>query len=165
MINILTAGGTIQGIDYEINGNNSENLKNIPINDFLESANVSFKYTIENILKKDSRFITLDDRKYLAERIKACESKQILITHGTFTMEDTAKYLGKLNLNKTIVLVGSFILGSSENTDAPFNLGYAICSLQYLKPGVYIAMNGTIFHWENVTKNTETNKFERKNEQ
>lgn len=80
-------------------------------------------------------------------------------------MEDTAKYLGKLNLNKTIVLVGSFILGSSENTDAPFNLGYAISSLQFLKPGVYVAMNGTIFHWENVTKNLEANKFERKNEQ
>ncbi|HET8802997.1 MAG TPA: asparaginase domain-containing protein [Aequorivita sp.] len=165
MINILTAGGTIQGIDYERNGNNVKNFINIPINDFLESANVSFKYIIENIIKKDSRFITLDDRKYLAEKIKACESEQILITHGTFTMEDTAKYLGNLNLNKTIVLVGSFILGSSENTDAPFNLGYAICSLQFLKPDVYVAMNGTIFHWKNVTKNLETNKFERKNEQ
>ena len=76
-------------------------------------------------------------------------------------MEDTAKFIGKLNLNKTIVLVGSFILGTSQNTDAPFNLGYAICSLQFLKPDVYIAMNGTIFHWKNVTKNLETNKFEQ----
>ena len=64
-------------------------------------------------------------------------------------------------LNKTIVLVGSFILGSSADTDAPFNLGYAISSLQLLKPDVYIAMNGQIFPWNNVSKNLETNKFER----
>lgn len=76
-------------------------------------------------------------------------------------MENTTKYIGNLNVNKTIVLVGSFILGSSAETDAPFNLGYAISSLQLLKPDVYIAMNGQIFHWNNVFKNLETNKFER----
>ena len=68
----------------------------------------------------------------------------------------------KLNLNKTIVLVGSLILGSSKNSDAPFNLGYAICTLQFLKPEVYVAMNGDIFHWNNVRKNLKTNRFERK---
>lgn len=76
-------------------------------------------------------------------------------------MENTAKYLGKLNLNKIIVLVGSFLLGSSADTDAPFNLGYAISSLQFLKPDVYVAMNGQVFHWTNVRKNIELNKFER----
>lgn len=164
MINILTAGGTIHGIDYEKYNGNSENLNSFSIEDFLKSANVSFKYTIENIFEKDSRFITHDDRKFLVERIKACKSKQVLITHGTFTIEDTAEHIGKLNLSKTIVLVGSFILGSSKNTDAPFNLGYAICSLQFLKPDVYVAMNGRIFHWSNVTKNLKTNKFEPKDE-
>ena len=165
MIRILTAGGTIQDIDYERYGNHSGNLNKFSIEDFLKSANVSFKYTIENIFKKDSRFITLDDRNYLVERIKVCKSKKVLITHGTFTMEDTAAHIGKLNLNKTIVLTGSFILGSSQNTDAPFNLGYALCALQFLEPDVYVAMNGRIFHWKNVTKNLETNEFERKNEQ
>ena len=164
MISILTTGGTIHGIDYETYDNNSRNLNSFSIEDFLKSVSVSFKYTMENIFEKDSRFITHDDRKYLVERIKACESQQVLITHGTFTMEGTAEHIGKLNLNKTIVLVGSFILGSSKNTDAPFNLGYAICSLQFLKPDVYVAMNGRIFHWSNVTKNPETNRFQRKDE-
>ncbi|MDT0651797.1 asparaginase domain-containing protein [Autumnicola edwardsiae] len=79
-------------------------------------------------------------------------------------MEDTAVYLGNKGLKKTVVLVGSFILGNSKNTDAPFNLGYAICALQFLKPGVYVAMNGRIFHWSNVTKNLEFNRFAPKNE-
>ncbi|MCX2838427.1 asparaginase [Salinimicrobium sp. CDJ15-81-2] len=160
MIHILTTGGTIEGLDY----NQKQSARKISLSNFLESANVSFPFTLEEVFKKDSRFITQEDREFLAERIKATGSSKILITHGTFTMEDTAAHIGKLNLDKTIVLVGSFILGSSKNTDAPFNLGYAICSLQFLKPDVYVAMNGRIFHWSNVTKNLKTNKFEPKDE-
>lgn len=158
MIHILTTGGTIEGLDYVDN----EGITNsdITIKGFLDKANIDFEYTIESVLKKDSRAITDNDRELIVSKIKESSSTKILITHGTFTMEDTAKYIGKHNLNKTIVLVGSFILGSSTNTDAPFNLGYAISSLQLLKPDVYIAMNGQIFNWKNVSKNLETNKFE-----
>ncbi|MCF4100091.1 MULTISPECIES: asparaginase domain-containing protein [Flavobacteriaceae] len=159
MIHILTTGGTIEGLDYIDDGGITSS--NVGIEDFLYKANVDFEYTISSVFKKDSRAITDDDRKLLVSKIKETNATKILITHGTFTMEDTAKYIGKLNLNKTIVLVGSFILGSSVDTDAPFNLGYAISSLQFLKPDAYIAMNGQIFNWNNVSKNLETNKFER----
>lgn len=159
MITILTTGGTIEGLDYV--SDKAINKTNVSIADFLESANVDFEHTIESVFKKDSRAIKDNDREQLARKIEETNASKILITHGTFTMEDTAKYLGKLKLNKTIVLVGSFILGSSENTDAPFNLGYAISSLQFLMPGVYIAMNGQVFDGNNVSKNLETNRFER----
>lgn len=158
MIYILTTGGTIEGLDYV--DDKGISASETTIKDFLDKANIDFEYTIESVLKKDSRALTDDDRKLLVSKIKAAKATKILITHGTFTMEDTAKYIGKLNLKKTIVLVGSFILGSSAETDAPFNLGYAISSLQLLKPDVYIAMNGQIFNWNNVFKNLETNKFE-----
>jgi L-asparaginase len=159
MLKILTTGGTIEGLDYV--GDKSIKKTSVSVVDFLENANIDFEYTIESVFKKDSRSITDSDRELLVTKIKASNATKILITHGTFTMEDTAKYIGKLNLNKTIVFVGSFILGSSADTDAPFNLGYAISSLQLLKPDVYIAMNGKTFLWNNVSKNLETNKFER----
>lgn len=159
MIQILTTGGTIEGLDYIDDKGLTES--DVTIKEFLVNANVDFEYTIENVFKKDSRSIVKNDLELLVSKIIATNATKILITHGTFTMEATAKYIGKLNLGKTIVLVGSFILGSSANTDAPFNLGYAISSLQFLKPDVYIAMNGRIFHWNNVVKNLETNKFER----
>ncbi len=159
MIHILTTGGTIEGLDYVDDSGITKS--NVTIKDFLKIANVDFNYTIESVFKKDSRAINENDIKLLVRNITESKATKILITHGTFTMEDTAKYIGKLNLNKTIVLVGSFILGSSADTDAPFNLGYAISSLQLLKPDVYIAMNGQIFLWNNVSKNLETNKFER----
>ena len=155
MIHILTTGGTIEGLDYE----NKISQSKIVIKEFIASANVSTPYIIEKAFAKDSRSITEEDRKVLLEKIKTSSSNHILITHGTYTMEETAAYLGKQGLDKTIVLVGSFIMGHFKNTDAPFNLGFAISSLQLLKPGVYVAMNGTVFPGNNVTKNIETNKF------
>jgi len=155
----MTTGGTIEGLDYL--DNEGITKSNVSIKDFLERANINFKYIIENVFRKDSRSITKDDRELLVRKINHSNATKILISHGTYTMEDTAKYLGKLNFNKTIVLVGSFILGSSNDTDAPFNLGYAISSLQLLKPNVYVAMNGKTFLWNNVSKNIETKKFER----
>ncbi|WP_298310177.1 asparaginase domain-containing protein [uncultured Aquimarina sp.] len=162
MIKILTTGGTIEGLDYVDESGITKS--NVSISDFLEAANVSIDYSIETAFKKDSRAIDDNDRNILVGKIRSSPATKILITHGTFTMEETARYIGKLNLNKTIVLVGSFLLGSSANTDAPFNLGYAISSLQFLKQGVYVAMNGQIFDWNNVYKNLETNKFEHKDE-
>lgn len=161
MINIITTGGTIEGLDNDLEEIDTKNTK-VSIRDFLETANVSFPFTIEKAFKKDSRFISNDDRKYLVEKIKASETNRILITHGTFTIENTAKYIGNHYLNKTIVLGGSFILGTSKNTDAFFNLGYAIGSLQFLRPDVYVAMNGKIFHCKDVTKNIKMNRFENK---
>ncbi len=160
MIHIFTTGGTIEGLDY-VDDKNSKSQPITTIDSFLKSSNISIDYTIENVFQKDSRHINDADRKLLLDKIEASNSQKILITHGTFTMEHTARFLGQMQLGKTIVLVGSFILGTLANTDAPFNLGYAISSLQFLKPDVYIAINGQVFHWKNVTKNLELNKFER----
>ena len=160
MIHILTTGGTIEGLDYD----QEQSTRKISLSNFLEAANVSFSFSIEEVFQKDSRSITFEDREYLVEKIQTSKPSKILVSHGTFTMEETAKHIAERKINKTIVLTGSFILGSFQNTDAPFNLGYAICALQFLKTDVYVAMNGRIFHWSNVIKNLETNKFERKDE-
>jgi len=150
---IITTGGTIQGID-------PSSQSEISIEKLLEPVKLSLIYQVKNLFSKDSRSITDKDRELLLRAIQESNSDKILITHGTYTMAETAKYIGRQKLDKTIVLVGSFILGSSSNSDAPFNLGYALCALQFLKPDVYIAMNGQVFHWSNVNKNLATEKFE-----
>ncbi|GGG17215.1 asparaginase [Dokdonia pacifica] len=155
---IISTGGTIEGLDYE--NLNQKQTTTVAIDDILSNARVALKYTIEKILNKDSRFINDDDRELIAEKIKSNDSDKILLTHGTITMVETAQFLGRLALNKTIVLTGAFILGTKKNTDAPFNLGFALSALQILEPGVYIAMNGTIFNWVNVKKNNQNNRFE-----
>ena len=73
----------------------------------------------------------------------------------------TAKFLGKNNLKKTIVLTGSAIPGNKEKSDALFNLGFALAAVQTLPKGVYVSMNGKIFLWNNAEKNLKTGFFEK----
>ena len=155
---IISTGGTIEGLDYE--NLNQKQTAIVAIDDILSNARITSKYTIEKILNKDSRFINDDDRELIAKKIKSNDSDKILLTHGTITMVETAQFLGRLNLNKSIVLTGAFILGTKKDSDASFNLGFALSALQLLEPGVYIAMNGTIFNWDNVRKNKQDNRFE-----
>lgn len=161
MIEVFTTGGTIEGLEYEIEENNShESL--VSIDDFYRSANLCQPCKIQKVFSKDSRSITEEDRNLLVKKIMTSKSGKILITHGTLTMIETARFLGKLYLDKTIVLVGSFVLGSKKNTDAPFNLGYATCAIQFLNKGVYVAMNGGIISWKNVVKTPAKDQFMKK---
>ena len=53
-----------------------------------------------------------------------------------------------------------YTFGSS---DGLFNLGSDLAYVQLLSPGVYIAMNGRYFNWDNVRKNKKTGEFEEIN--
>ncbi|GFZ81593.1 asparaginase [Aquaticitalea lipolytica] len=158
MIKIFTTGGTIEGYDYDRPSSKQENTKSIQ--EIIKSILTKSDYSIEKILDKDSQFVTDDDRALMASKIQNVQSSKILVTHGTITMVQTAKFLGQQNLNKTVVLTGAFILGTNPESDASFNLGFAISALQFLESGVYIAMNGNIYNWDNVRKDTENNRFE-----
>lgn len=158
MIQILTTGGTIEGLDYDNPTRKQFKIKSVQ--NMIKKVIDQSEYTVEKLFNKDSRFISKEDRALIALKVSNSNSKKILLTHGTITMIETAQFLGKLNLNKTVVITGAFILGTELDTDAPFNLGYAISSLKFLDNGVYIAMNGKVFNWNNVRKNLQTNRFE-----
>lgn len=159
LIHILTTGGTIEGLEYK-DARDIPEKKPLDIECFFKAAHVSFDYRIERILYKDSRFITDADRELIGKKVSVSPSNKVLITHGTLTMVETAKFLGNMDLDKTIVLTGALILGTETNTDAPFNLGFAMSALQFLDNGVYIAMNARIFSWDDVRKNAKKNRFE-----
>ena len=82
------------------------------------------------------------------------------MTHGTDTMSETAKVLADKVKNKTIVLTGAMIPIKFGSSDGLFNLGSALAFAQSLPHGVYVAMNGRFFNWDNVRKNKETGVFE-----
>ena len=158
-IRIIITGGTIDGLEYSsANKAPPRHLSIIP--EFLERARLSIEYELELLMQKDSKFITDGDREFIFDRCLKSKEKQIVITHGTMTMPLTAKFLGKKKLKKTIVLVGSAVLGNKTNSDAFFNLGGAIIAVQLLPVGVYVAMDGKIFTWNNVKKNFKTGMFE-----
>lgn len=158
-IKIFITGGTIDDLEYDSEDNAPKNQKTI-IPDLLKKSKISLDYNVEEVLFKDSKFLNDNDRESLLNKCKECSEEKIVITHGTMTMPITAKYLGKHKLSKTIVLLGAAIPGNKENSDALFNIGLALASVQFLPYGVYVTMNGKIFSWKNVKKNLNTGFFE-----
>ena len=119
--------------------------------------------TLEQILLIDSLDMMDADRDVIVDRCINCEEKFVLITHGTDTMCDTAKLLGEGLIDKVIVLFGSMVPYAVSNSDALFNFGCALGSLQLLKPGVYVAMNGRVLPWSDVEKNRSLGVFQALN--
>jgi L-asparaginase len=117
---------------------------------------------IRTLMMVDSLEMTDGDRELIAHQCKTCEEQQIVITHGTDTMAETAAVLAKnlYQTKKTVVLTGAMIPIKFGSSDGLFNLGSALAFAQSLPPGVYVAMNGRYFHWDNVRKNKETGNFE-----
>lgn len=156
-IRVLAAGGTIDKVyfdaksDYEIGEPQAGMI--------LHEAGVTFDFTVESVLRKDSNDMTDEDRQLVRERVLAAEENYILITHGTDTMTTTAAQLMDVH-DKVIVFTGSMVPARFRHNDALFNLGCAVGGLQALPPGVYIAMSGRLFPADKVRKNRAAGRFE-----
>lgn len=159
-IKIFVTGGTIDGLEYDSPEKAPKHQKtHIP--DALKQSRVTVDYDIEVLMFKDSKFVTNEDRETIRRRCQEFKEDCIIITHGSATMSETAKYLGKNNITKTIILLGSAYPVNKKNTDALFNLGAALTAVQILPKGVYVTMNGKIFTWDNVKKNFKSGFFEK----
>lgn len=154
---IFTTGGTIDKVYFD--ARSAFQVGEPQIVDILREANVTAEYEVETLLRKDSLDLTEADRALIAGRVREEPCARILITHGTDTMVETARALQGL-AGKVVVLVGSLSPARFKMSDAAFNIGFALGALQALTEGVYIAMNGQIFHPEAVRKNREKNRFE-----
>ena len=108
----------------------------------------------------DSLEMTDHDRELIAHQCNQCEENKIVITHGTDTIAETARLLADKVKTKTIVLTGAMIPIKFGSSDGLFNLGSALAFAQTLPAGVYVAMNGRYFTWDNVRKNKQTGVFE-----
>jgi L-asparaginase len=124
----------------------------------LALARVTQPFVCRELLHKDSLDLTDDDRALIVDAVRKSESARVLITHGTDTMTQTAQSLLAVP-DKTIVLTGALAPARFNETDAPFNLGMAFAAVQVAPPGVYIAMNGTVFRGDRVKKDRTQQRF------
>lgn len=157
-IRIFITGGTFDKEYNELNG--ELYFKDTHMSDLLELGRSKVQVEIRTLMMVDSLEMTDEDRDLIVHQCNSCDEKQIVITHGTDTMAETAKVLAKKVKNKTIVLTGAMIPIKFGSSDGLFNLGSALAFAQTLVPGVYVAMNGRYFHSDNVRKNKETGVFE-----
>lgn len=157
-LKIFATGGTFDKIYNESDG--SLIFRETHLNKILDECKSKVDIGIETIMLIDSLYMADSHRQEILNRCKSCQEDKIVITHGTDTMVETAKLLGKDIKDKTIVLTGSMIPYSFVKSDAHFNLGCAIAFVQFLPKGVYIAMHGKIFNYDKVKKNKQNNEFE-----
>lgn len=122
----------------------------------------TLKIDIKTLMMMDSLQMTDADREIIAHNCERSPYDKIVITHGTDTMVKTAQNIADKNLSKTIIITGAMIpYAFGNSSDGFFNLGAAVAFVQTLPHGVYIAMNGQYYNWDNVKKNTNTGYFER----
>ncbi|MEO6732987.1 MAG: asparaginase domain-containing protein [Ferruginibacter sp.] len=157
-IRIFITGGTFDKEYNEING--KLYFKDTHLHDLLEMGRNKVPVEIRTLMMIDSLEMTAQDRALIVYQCQHSDEDKIIITHGTDTMEETAKILGPAISNKTIILTGAMIPIKFGSSDGLFNLGSALAFVQALPPGVYVAMNGRYFNWNNVRKNKLTGVFE-----
>lgn len=159
-IQVFVTGGTF---DKEYNYLTGElYFKDTHVKEMLERGRCEVPVDIKTLMMVDSLEIGDDELSIIIFNCRKTEATRILITHGTDRMVETARALAEANIEgKTIVLTGAMIpYAFGMSSDGFFNLGSALAFVQVLPPGVYIAMNGRHFYWNNVRKNRQTGSFE-----
>jgi L-asparaginase len=157
-IRILVTGGTFDKEYNELTGELFFQETHVP--DMLRLGRSHLDVAIETLMMIDSLQMTESDRRRILDRCLDCAETRIVITHGTDTMEQTAAVLGQHIAGKTIVLTGAMVPYRFGSSDGMFNLGTALAFVQTLDPGVYVAMNGKCFTWNNVQKDRQRGIFE-----
>jgi L-asparaginase len=157
-IRIVITGGTFDKIYDELRG--SLTFKDSHLPEILAFVRCSVPIELELNQLIDSLDMRDANRQRVLDSCRAAPESRIVITHGTDTMVETAGVLGAAELGKTIVLTGAMVPYAVTGSDAVFNLGCAVTAVQILPVGVYLAMNGRVFTWDNVRKNREKGVFE-----
>ena len=157
-VRIFITGGTFDKEYNELTGQLYFKDSHLP--EMLDLGRCLVPVDIRTLMMIDSVEMTDIDRELIARHCMDADENQIIITHGTDTMVDTARILGEKITTKTVVITGAMIPYKFGSSDGLFNLGSAMAFVQTLKPGVYVAMNGRCFHADNVRKNKQTGEFE-----
>ncbi len=157
-IRVFITGGTFDKDYDEITGELDFTETHLP--ELLEQGRSRLDINFRTLMMLDSLELTDEDRELICRNCDRANERMIVITHGTDTMVQTAAVLAAKGMDKTIVLTGAMIPIAFGSSDGLFNLGSALSFAQALPPGVYIAMNGRYFDWDNVRKNRDTGVFE-----
>lgn len=142
-----------------------------------ERFSPSFQYEFTSIFQKDGNDITDDDRIELLEQIddhlelayeEGNEYDGVIITHGTDSMVETARFLGATEFDDgrpapRILITGAMKSERDVDSDADGNLGMAIAAVQTTQPGfVGICMHGLVLPHDMIDRDPCTGLFCRK---
>jgi len=158
-VRVFVTGGTFDKEYDELTGKLF--FKNTHVDEMLRRGRCGLEVDVETLMMVDSLDMTKDQRAMIVRACRECDEAEIVITHGTDTMVETAQAIAEGVSGKTVVLTGAMVPYAFGSSDGLFNLGSALSFVQALPAGVYIAMNGKSFPWNDVRKNRDAGVFER----
>jgi L-asparaginase len=167
-VHLITTGGTIEKRYVEQAGSmeNTEpqirrclSLLRLP----------DIEITVEELMNKDSLFMTDDDRRLIAERViaKAEAGVPVLVTHGTDTVVETGTVVAEALAhnpgagNVPVVFTGAMTPFGIEGSDAIQNLTESLLATRLLQGGVFLVFHGDVFPIGHVAKDRENSRFRR----
>ena len=159
-VRIIVTGGTIdkihnqrtEGLSFAADG-----TTHIP--EMLEVGHCYYP-TVQLLMLKDSLDFDDRDRHLIADAVSSSPEEAVIVTHGTGTMGETARYLADLKFNKVVILTGAMRPFSLARSDGDFNLGGATVASQLCSNGVWGVMNGRVFPANDLRKNTDLGRFD-----
>jgi L-asparaginase len=139
---LFTTGGTIDGADSDLGTLRSES-------DAAKWLSLQPNVNVLShcLFNKDSRDITDTDRAKMASAISECSSDLVVVTHGTFTIAQSARALKRAlgETHRTILFVGAWKPFGDPDSDAPAQMEFALQVLSSERRGVWIAMDGRLW--------------------
>ena len=158
-VRVFVTGGTFDKEYDELTGRLY--FRSTHVDEMLRRGRCGLDVEVETLMMVDSLDMTDAQRAAIVRACRECAEDQIVITHGTDTMVETAREIAAGVKDKTVVLTGAMVPYAFGSSDGLFNLGSAFSFVQSLPRGVYIAMNGKSFPWDDVRKNRAEGVFER----
>ncbi len=158
-ITVINTGGTFNKRYNPILGELEVPKDSLALDEII-SCCYNIDFDVLNIISKDSLEMSDVDRELIVKTIKNCKNQNIIIVHGTDTMDLTAKYLDEKIKDKTIVLTGAMLPISINKVEATLNFSQAIGFLNSnCESGIYISMHGSVKNYKKLVKNRELGKF------
>lgn len=160
MLRVFVTGGTFDKEYDELAG--TLHFRATHVEEMLRRGRCRLDVAVEVLMLVDSLEMTPAHREAIAAACAACPERQLVVTHGTDTMVETAAVLAAdpRLAGRTVVLTGAMVPYAFGSSDGLFNLGSALSFAQALPPGVYVAMNGRVFPAGRVRKNRALGVFE-----
>ena len=158
-ITVINTGGTFNKRYNPLTGE-----LEVPKDSLALDEIISYCYNIDfdvlNVISKDSLDMSDADREFIVKTIKNCKNENIIIVHGTDTIDLTASFIDENIKDKTIILIGAMLPISINKIEATLNFASAIGFLNAnIKNGIYISMHGSVKNYKKLIKNREIGQF------
>ena len=158
-ITVINTGGTFNKRYNPLSGELEVPKDSLALDEIIGYCyNIDFE--VSNIISKDSLEMNDADREFIVKTIKNCKNENIIIVHGTDTIDLTASFIDENIKDKTIVLTGAMLPISINKIEATLNFASAIGFLNAnIKNGIYISMHGSVKNYKKLIKNREIGQF------